>query len=124
MSDAKALWEILVPCQYNDGTPVRTRHHKSWDEKVRRVAGGLTVMKPATGQWVHEGKVYHDRTIPVRVLCTDAQMGKIVQMTMLHYEQLAVIAYVISERAEIFNAPPDFVARFTREDKVANDIVS
>lgn len=112
----KALWEILVPCQYNDGTPVRTKHHKAWDEKVRRVTGGLTIMKPSKGQWEHEGKVYVDRTIPVRILCTDAQLKKIIPMTMLHYEQLAVIAYVISERAEIFDAPPELIARFQRKD--------
>lgn len=70
------LWEIMVPCQYNDGTPVRTRHHKAWDEKVMRVAGGLTVLKPGHGTWVNEGTVYQERMIPVRIMCTEQQMEK------------------------------------------------
>lgn len=117
----KSLWEILVPCQYNDGTPVSTKHHKEWDRKVREFAGGLTVLKPATGQWVNDGTVYYDRTIPVRVLCSDKDMKKIITMTMLHYEQLAVIAYVISERAAVFETPRAIQKRFQRKDKVRDD---
>lgn len=117
----KALWELLVPCQYNDGTPVRTKHHKAWDDKVKRITGGLTVLKPGTGQWVNDGVTYTDRTIPVRVLATDADMRRIIPMTMLHYEQLAIIAYVISERAEIFEAPPKIVDKFQRKNAYADD---
>ncbi len=118
-SETKALWEILVPCQFNDGKPVSTKHHREWDRKVMQYSGGLTVMKPATGQWEHEGTIYRDRTIPVRILCTDKEFAAIVRMTMLHYEQLAIIGYVISEREEIFEAPQGLINRFTRENKVA-----
>ena len=116
----KALWEILVPCQFNDGRPVSTKHHREWDRKVREVSGGLTVMKPAKGQWVFEGDLYEERNIPVRILATDVEMHKIIDMTMLHYEQLAIMAYVISERAGVFHASQEIIDRFVRENKVAS----
>jgi hypothetical protein len=49
-------------------------------------------------------------------------MKNIIAITMLHYEQLAVIAYVISERAAVFDTPPELVAKFQRENKVVNDL--
>jgi hypothetical protein len=113
--DPKALWEILVPCQYNDGTPVTTKHHKEWDRKVMMVSGGLTIMKPVTGQWSFGDKVYRDRNIPVRIIGTDADISKIIGMTMMHYEQLAIIAYTISERAQVFKTPQGMGDNFVRK---------
>lgn len=52
------LYEILVPCQWNDGTPIRTKHHKAWDEKARAVSGGLTVYSPVKGQWVNGDQLF------------------------------------------------------------------
>lgn len=109
------LYEILVPCQWNDGTPVRTRHHKAWDEKVRRVTGGLTIYQPAKGQWEHEGELFAERMIPVRVLATPEQMAKVVDITMVHYEQLAVLTYIVAIAATIVHATPQQMAKFGRE---------
>ena len=95
------MWEIMVPCQYNDGKPVRTRHHRNWDAKVRRITGGLTVMKPAKGQWVHEGELYEERMIPVRIACTEAQIREIMMITARHYHQIAVMASLVSEKTLI-----------------------
>lgn len=93
------LWEILVPTIRNDGRPFRLRYHRVWDEKVREISGGLTVMKPALGQWVDPKTqdVYTDRTIPVRFIATREQMKKIVAMTCIYYEQLAVLCYRIAD---------------------------
>lgn len=43
------LYEILVPCQTNQGKPIRTRQHREWDRRVRLITGGLTILPPAKG---------------------------------------------------------------------------
>lgn len=93
------LWEILVPCVRNDGRPIRVRFHRVWDQKVRNISGGLTIMKPARGQWIdpHAGDLYEERVIPVRFVATREQMEEIVDMTCVYYEQLAVLCYRIAD---------------------------
>ena len=93
------LWEILVPTMRNDGKPFRTRYHKVWDEKVRKVSGGLTIHTPAKGQWVHpdNGELFKERMIPVRIMCTREQIDKIIDITLEYYDQIAVMAYRVSD---------------------------
>ncbi len=98
------LWEILVPCQYNDGKPVRTRHHREWDKVVRKITGGLTIFKPVKGQWVHEGQLYAERMIPVRIACSEKDIRKIAKFSLGHYKQLAVFVSLVSEKVLIINA--------------------
>jgi len=91
------LWEILVPTISNDGKFYRKRYHKVWDAKVREIANGLTIHMPTKGQWVSPtGVLYEERMIPVRILCTRADIEKIVDMTLKYYNQLAVLAYKVS----------------------------
>lgn len=115
------LWEILVPCQFNDGRPVRTRHHKAWDDKVMRVSGGLTVLKPGQGTWQDSGATYKERMIPVRIMCDKKGIERIASITMLHYEQLAVFYYRISDHCVVAEAPDHIKAKFRRENKIASD---
>lgn len=92
------MWEIMVPTISNEGNPFRTRYHKVWDEKVRAIAGGLTILKPAKGQWVSiDNKLYAERMIPVRIACTRVQIDKIIDITLKYYNQEAVLAIKISE---------------------------
>lgn len=93
------LWEILVPTVRNDGRPFRLRYHKIWDEKVKEISGGLTIMKPAIGQWIdpETGDEYKDRTIPVRFIANREKMKRIVAMTCIYYEQLAILCYRIAD---------------------------
>jgi hypothetical protein len=94
----KALWEILVPTVSNEGKPYRTRYHRVWDAKVRDLTNGLTILTPAKGQWIsNDGKLYSERMIPVRVLCTREDINKIIDFTMKYYDQLAILAYKISD---------------------------
>lgn len=94
---SRHLWEILVPTVSNDGKPFRTRYHRVWDGKVRAISGGLTILHPAKGQWVcPEGKLYSERMIPVRIMCSREEMDKIVDITLQYYAQKAVLAYKIS----------------------------
>lgn len=98
----RSLWEILVPTQTNKGKPIRTRQHREWDGRVRKISGGLTILKPARGQWVDPGSglLYAERMIPVRLVATKTEMMKIAKMTARFYDQLVVLVYPIS--TEIF----------------------
>lgn len=91
------LYEILVPTIYGDTMkPIRTKHHKKWDERVKKLSGRLTILTPGKGVWVHEGVDYIERVIPVRIMCEEDVMKKIVDITLQHYRQKAVMYYVLS----------------------------
>jgi len=131
MPEALQLWEVLVPTtrrvhesnltplvasKYAASSakdargcypaPCSTRIHRVWDAKVRAITGGLTVLKPAKGYWVDpvSKTLFHDRTIPVRIACTRAQVNAIIKLTIAHYNQLAVMAYKLSDEVLIVNA--------------------
>ena len=106
LEDNKYLYQILVPCAWNSGRPIRRKHHQEWDKRVRRITGGLTVTKPVVGQWIDEndGTLYVDRTIPVLIYCTKPQIDEIAKMTIEHYEQLAVMCFVVSDECMIVEA--------------------
>jgi hypothetical protein len=93
----RELWEILVPTVRNDGRPFRLRFHKVWDAKIREISGGLTILPVAKGQWVHQGSLFVERMIPVRILATREEINQIIDMTLKYYDQIAVMAYRISE---------------------------
>lgn len=58
--DEVCLWEILVPAS-SKKQPFSYDHHKRWDEYVRSLAGGLTVLRTGKGEWVcPAGEIYHD----------------------------------------------------------------
>ena len=98
----KYMWEILVPASDNKDLKFTFEHHKDWDEYVKEVAGGVTIYRPAKGEWVSpEGKLYKDRVIPVRIMCTEAEIEKIIGFTISWYEQEAVLAYEISNNVKL-----------------------
>jgi hypothetical protein len=91
------MWEILVPASNKD-QEFSYDHHKEWDLYVKSLAGGLTIMKTAKGEWLNaEGKLYIDRVIPVRIKCKKKHIKKIIEFTIKHYNQEAVLAYKISD---------------------------
>jgi hypothetical protein len=92
------MWEILVPTKSNEGKPYRTRYHRVWDKKVYAITGGLTIMGPTKGKWINrEGILFDERMIPVRIVCTREQIEKIIDISMVYYDQEAILAYKISE---------------------------
>jgi hypothetical protein len=98
------FWEILVPTIKNDGTPIKTKYHKVWDEKVRKISGGLTIIPPIKGQWIsHDGELFNERMIPVRICCTEKQIDIIADMTATYYNQKAIMYYLITDRVIIKN---------------------
>jgi len=97
----KYLWEILVPTIKNE-KPIRTRYHRVWDAKVRNISGGLTIFRPAIGQWVSpDGRLDAERMIPVRIMCTEAEIDIIADITAKYYSQEAVMFYKISDYVRI-----------------------
>lgn len=95
------LWEILVPT-IRDDKPVRTRSHKEWDARVRKISGGLTILKPAIGQWVSpSGELCEERMIPVRIKCSKWEIDQIADITAEFYKQDAIMYYLVSKSCYI-----------------------
>jgi len=98
----KALWEIFVPTITNEGEPIRTRFHRVWDDKVKKITGGLTICHPTKGEWVApDGENFKERMIPVRIMCTEEQIEEISDMTASYYEQKAIMFFKVTEDVEI-----------------------
>lgn len=97
MSNKPMLFEVLVPTIMR-GKPVRVRHHREWDKYIRKISGGLTIFHPAKGQWINPetNEIIAERVIPVRVACTRRQLDRIIDFTISHYDQIAVMAYLVS----------------------------
>lgn len=101
------LWEILVPDGWTGDPPHTLAKHHEWDSRVRRIAGGLTILKSAKGQWVcpDSGVTYQERVIPVRIACTRDQIEQIAHLTADHYDQKAVMFYRVSDQVFIRHYP-------------------
>jgi len=98
------FWEILVPTMSNDLKPFRLRYHRVWDEKVRVITGGLSIVAPIKGQWVsNAGELFRERMIPVRIACTEEQIEQIADITAVYYNQKAIMYYQISNKVIIKN---------------------
>ena len=94
----KGMWEILVPTKSNEGKPFRTRYRRVWDSHVREISGGLTIMPVGKGQWLDGTILYHnERVIPVRIIATREEIEKIIKMTIVYYNQKAVLAYKLAD---------------------------
>lgn len=100
---AKSLWEILVPKYSNHRNEYTIEYHRQWDEKVREISNGLTILRTAKGQWIDEkGKLFDERMIPVRIYCTGKDIMEIVKFTKKYYNQKKVMAYEISQNVIMF----------------------
>ena len=101
----KKMWEILVPTErrLEPGKYYTTRYHRVWDTKVRLITGGLTVFTPAKGQWIDPitKELFTERMIPVRIIATRDEIEKVIDLTLKHYDQLAVLCYKVSDEVII-----------------------
>ena len=97
------IWEILVPRKHNNGTKFKIAYHRKWDKMVRELTGGLTIHPPTVkGEWVApDGQLFVDSTVPVRIMCTRDMIQQIMDMTARHYEQKAIMAYLVSNEVLI-----------------------
>jgi len=97
-SNEKYLWQIFVPFHDNNGRKYHITHHHEWDDHVRSIAGGLTIFKTSKGQWISDDeKLFVDRMIPVLIACTEPEIDNIIQFTMTHYDQLAIMCFKVSD---------------------------
>jgi hypothetical protein len=98
------LYEILVPATTDDDwIPIPIEHHQEWDRQVKAISGGLTIHKSAKGHWVGPDRECVEKMIPVRIFCTVQDMKRIVDFTAAHYQQEAVMYYVVSSDVAIKN---------------------
>lgn len=103
----KLLWEILVPRYSTDSEEYPIAYHQKWDEHVRRIAGGVTILRTAIGHWVNpEGAIFVEEMIPVRVYCDEESIDRIIDHTIEYYDQEAVMAYEISSRVKVKRRDP------------------
>lgn len=100
MPVAVSLYEILVPATKN-GKKIKKKVHRIWDQKVSEIAGGLTVFKTKKGRWIHQGVMYAEKMIRVRVACDYLQIIQIVRFTKEFYEQEAVMYTLRPEKPMI-----------------------
>lgn len=114
------LFEILVPTTFGDtGKPVRLKHHRIWDDHARGKAGGLTILKPVKGQWLEfeTNDLVVERVIPVRIATSRRDMDDILNFTIKHYRQKAVMAYELSNNVVIRSADESKMLEVRRKRK-------
>lgn len=94
----KKVWELYVPTMRKNGKPIHTRFHRVWDKKVMAITGGLSIHRPSIGYWINPEKtLYREKMIPVRIVATDDEIKKVIEITLLHYEdEEAILCYRIS----------------------------
>lgn len=105
-SMSEPLWEIMVPYRFNNKKTVPLPYHHEWDAKVIEIAGGQTIYKVVQGRWQSPtGKVHREPVIPVRIMCSEENIRKIMEFTITHYKQEAVMCYQVSRIAIVMHAP-------------------
>jgi|SRR3989344_457732 len=104
MDEAVFLWEILVPKNNPRGESIALSCHHMWDRKVRTITGGLTILKSVRGQWISQDKtLFIEPMIPVRIACTREEIEQIATITAKHYQQQAVMFYLVSKQVTILH---------------------
>jgi hypothetical protein len=97
------LWEILVPANDNSGVEFSLEKHHQWDEFVRKITGGLTILKASKGQWTSEtGHIFQDKMIPVRITCSNHNILMIAKFTKEFYDQEKVMYYQVSSNVRFY----------------------
>ena len=95
------MWEILIPKYSNDGEQYTAAHCNEWKENILLITKGLTELNPVKGYWINKKTKYIEDMIPIRVLCDETNIEKIIEETITHFDQEAVLAYVISNNIKL-----------------------
>jgi hypothetical protein len=75
--------------------------HRQWDAQVSEIAGGLTLFKTRKGRWLWNGLLQREKMIRVRIAASPAEIKTIADMAKKHYNQEAIMYYLISQEAFI-----------------------
>jgi hypothetical protein len=95
----RQFWEIFVPMTTNIGAKIPVEYHRAWDEKVKAISGGLTILRAVKGDWLFQAKWFKEKVIPCRILATREEMDAVVDITLEHYgDQHCILAYQISNQ--------------------------
>lgn len=67
----------------------------------------MTLYPPARGSWIDpdSGSDFTERMIPVRIMCTRAQIVEICKETARFYDQLAVLATLVATETVLVSNP-------------------
>ncbi len=94
----KSLYEILVPVCYQEGSVIPMEHHGIFDAEVRKISGGMTILRSAIGEW---GET-RERVIPVRFMAYESEVHSLMIFAHRHYKQKAIMAYKLSSDIMIY----------------------
>lgn len=96
------LWEIFVPTVRSNGKPYKLRFHKVWDQKVKDLVGGLSVLPKIKGYWLSpKQELFVEEMIPIRIMCSEEQIENIVIMSLDYYEQEGIMYYLVTNDVRI-----------------------
>ena len=92
----------MVPKYSNEGIEYSIPHHQVWDKYVTDLTGGQTRFKKAHGQWFNEDRIlFSEEVIPVGIYCNEKSIDQIINFTIDHYQQEAVLAYEVSNNVKL-----------------------
>src|SRR5687767_154307 len=67
MKRSSRRYEILLPLQFNDGRPVPAAVNRRTLDELRKRFGGVSAeTQKIQGEWAFGGKVFRDRSAPLR----------------------------------------------------------
>jgi len=100
--DDRLLFRILVPVAHNDGMVFTDRHHEKFHDHVLKISGGSTENHWSTGKWMERRRLYKERMIPLEFLATTEQADAIAAFACVHYDQIEIQCYPISDRVRCY----------------------
>lgn len=91
------LYEILIPVNYNDGTPIPDYLRQEWIRYATVLAGGSTVRPNVRGQWYYNGHTYDEPMTPVQIAVPAPEgLDELVTLAKEWFQQETIMYYVIS----------------------------
>jgi hypothetical protein len=97
----KHLWEILIPKPDNKRRRFSKNHNNCFYATLEYFSGGYTPFPAVNGVWVHNGKRYRDRMVPVRFKASRTTAKRIANYAWTHYRQISIMAYLVAKAKDI-----------------------
>jgi len=95
--DQRPLWGMRIPIADNRGRVFPQPHHKAFMNPVLKKSGGSTENSWASGKWIHKGRLYMDRIVPLEFMATIEEADAIASLAVKHYRQKMIDYYMISD---------------------------
>jgi hypothetical protein len=95
-----AMWEILLPATGRDGKTISVEYHRGWVDRVKHIGEPLMVGSIKSGKgWFGKSEIFGTEVIPVRFLCSQSDIERILQVTLGRYPHLrGLVAACLSDR--------------------------